>query len=252
VFGSVNGVPGWFLVDSGSSHTLLDRAFVERHSLGARPYETPLPTTRDGQLVGHLHHHALASVSIDSCRLGQVDAPLVDLRDIPGSPAGLIGQDLLREWVLVFEPDLARVHWCADEHSAKALLEERELRIRGRAPFRWRRGVPVLAWRPGEGDPVDAILDTGSTRCALPLRTLDGLAAEPAGRCRALTITGAITAGAWRVHARGPVGELRELDVIESGSGQGRYGFRAMARGCFALDGPGRSFWSIEGPSTTR
>ena len=192
---SVNGQPGRWLVDTGSTRHLVSSAFAERHGL------TSLSAVRADTAVGVVQG---SEVSLPVLQLGgfelarQTALRVNDLRTLVG-PAGegldgVLGVPLLRG--VLFDLDLRRWTLTISDSLAVDCPANTEALALGT-----HRGLPVINVRVNGGPAESLLLDTGNPAAVVRISAHEPDATEPglalAGGAR-LALARAVAAGSWQ------------------------------------------------------
>lgn len=168
------------LVDTGAELTVFDAGFADRSGLRVLPYAgTQRVANAALAQVAIQRVAAVERVSLGAASAKGLRAPLLDLAHFEGAFDGILGQDVLADWAVLFDARAGEV--VLSPADPMELLKER-----------FEKGTAFLA-QPlaGEGrtpkisfDVRDAklsmVVDTGSATSALPRRVADAIGAAPA------------------------------------------------------------------------
>jgi len=201
-----NGVRGRFIFDTGSDETLVMKRFVEEHDLELEPVRGAFVIRLWGGAQERVRNFVhLRGLSFHGVRIEDHLAPVIDQ---PLFVAGVLGMDVMGDWVMLFDARQRQVR----------LLERGSVRRRLAALY------PGLAWehlplvlngsRPyvevdlpdGRREPF--LIDTGSSRTTLPPRLISEL-----GLRRASGWTAAAFEAALRAHLA-----MREITLDGGGA----------------------------------
>ncbi|WP_397403898.1 aspartyl protease family protein [Phenylobacterium sp.] len=156
---AVNGVPIRAIVDSGAQMTAVDGGLAHRLGL-RRPLTAPMLAFGVSGKPDLTHsvtlHLAMPGLSVSGLHAAALD--LAGVSALSGRDFQmLIGRDLLRHLVVEADFPGARVRFL----SASAYSPPRDAID---LPLRRRGGAPVVAVKIEDADPVDVLVDTGSSR----------------------------------------------------------------------------------------
>jgi len=244
-----------FLVDTAMEVTLLDAGFAKRAGLPQRRLDIDFRVTTGGGQQQRLQHVA----SIERLTLGggpgepsatasALHPPLADLAAL-GDLAqrdegfdGILGQDVLGDWALLFDAPAGQL----------VILPADDLLHRLAAHLPTGMACEAIALQGGDRIPrfplvfsspareIEMHVDTGSSRTCLPLEVLEGLGAGAGTPTEAVTLAGSEPRRAWKVEGF-PLGTQRvALQVEGTAASWGLLGYDALSQRRFVLDGPGR------------
>ncbi len=247
------GEPRRFLLDSGSSITLISGVCADALGLERRPYGSTFELTGSGGASVRLGEY----VRLEWLDIGAlvVHSPAVAVMDDPvlaqAGVDGILGQDLLARLVLVVDMQRDRVHIlpsCGTE-AIRALLAQT-----GAGEDAWTttplelRPCPFATWAAvGGRQPVEFEIDTGSGDTSLPESAIAALGLECVGLRMSGGVGGNFTENLYRLEDSGLFGLEGGLDVTASPRESGLIGMNVLGARPFVLDGPGRALWLQRG-----
>ena len=199
----VNGRPGRWLIDTGSTRHLISSAFAQRHGLVSRSVtqaDTAIGAVKGSEVLlpvltlGDFEHAGQTALRVD------------DLRNLVG-PAGegldgILGVPLLRG--VLFDLDLQRWTLAISKAAPGDCPADTET-----LPLGTYRGLPVIELRVNNGAAEALLLDTGNPAAVVRITADEPDATEPGlalGGGARLALARQVTAGAWQ---RGDVPVMR-------------------------------------------
>jgi predicted aspartyl protease len=165
------------MVDTGSEYTVLSERFARAHALPLEPFEARAgPSSAPGLPIENVA--LVREMRLGTALVRDVRVAVIDLAGLPwlADADGILGQDLLRTWFVVFDGPgrrLVLLPRCTLEEGFAQLFDGGV----GAARFDpdWRLGIPLLPCTlAGAGD-VELLLDTGANFLCLPPATIEAL-----------------------------------------------------------------------------
>lgn len=235
--------PARFVVDSGMEISLLDSGFARRHGLTERPVAFPLFYESAAGVSVRVERAAdVAHLRAGEAEASRLHMPLCDLEGFPENIDGMLGQDVIGDWGLLFLPEGRELvllpgddvlKWLSRFLSVGTPLESIPLAGEDRIPHL------ELEIQPGPIH-VEMTIDTGSTATTLPEAPLTVLGVKGGTPVESTSLSGKSKRNARRVQGF-PLGKQRIDLVLEcSETDHGLLGWNALSQRIFVLDGPGR------------
>jgi len=243
------GPPLRFLVDSGSTITLLDARRADELGLERWDFAGSFETSgATGKSITLSHY-----VAVERLELGElvVHSPRLTLMDDPvlqqSGVDGIIGQDLLARLALVIDAERDTLHLLPQGGAAavQAYLEKADVGAGawGHVPLEF-RPCPFLSLdMPGVSQVVELELDTGAEFSSLPRAALAALGLEPIGQRVSTGVGGSHTSDTYRIQDLNLFGLSIEVVVCESATEFGLLGMDVLGEFVVVLDGPEQTLW---------
>lgn len=232
-----------FLVDSAMELTLLDRGFARRCGLPIRSYSFELSIQTPSMALARVEQAAgVERLELGAARAYDLALPLVDLQTVLNDSDGILGQDVLGDWALLFQPARRELVLLPSDSLEKRLAAF----LPAGTPM---ESIPVhgedrimnISFDITGGPAVDLHVDTGSTSSTLPMDALARLGLSEGGTpSESTSLSGKETRPAWKVSGF-PLG-TQQIDLVLQGTqaAHGLLGWNALSQRTFVLDGPGR------------
>jgi len=243
-----------FLIDSASELTVLDQAFADRCGLARRRFEFDLQINTAGGVLKRLDSAAhVERISLGGASAMGLDAPLIDLSSLPFRLDGILGQDVLGDWALLFMAARRQLVILPSDGLLERLAEilpagtpMESIAVHGSSR------IANIAYHFDEPDfDVDLHVDTGATHTMLPTLALEALGARDGTPTESSTLAGKEARRAWNVSGF-PLGtQLIDLAIRGTDKDTGLLGYDALRQRIFVVDGPGRRLL-VEVPVTAR
>jgi Aspartyl protease len=232
-----------FLVDSAMELTLLDRDFAKRCRLPVRSYAFELSIQTPSMALARVERAAsVERLEFGAARAYDLALPLVDLQSVLEDTDGILGQDVLGDWALLFRPERRELVLLPSDSLEKRLAAFLPAGTRMESiPVHGEDRIMNISFDITGGPAVDLHVDTGSTSCTLPMDALARLGlSDPGTPSTSTSLSGKQTRPAWKVSGF-PLGTQR-LDLVLEGTqaAHGLLGWNALSQRTFVLDGPGR------------
>jgi len=243
---------GLFIVDTAAEVTFLDESFAERCGLPGLTFDKEVNATRGRERVLELERCTrVERLEIGTAAAFDLHPPLVDLTHIREDLAGIIGQDILSNWIVLFDPPGGRMLLLPPGDIVKHL----ELLVEPGAalqtmPVSWTDRIPHIEFVNDEGGFVlDMVVDTGATITHLPRSAIDDQKLEQAGSTTINQIDGSEEYTTWRL-GKLELGrwQVRNIVVGDSGLPSGLLGYDVLSPFVFIIDGPGEAFHLMRNP----
>jgi len=247
---SLDGRPaGLFLLDTGSTITLIGGAKAAELGLERRPYADSFETVGAGGKSAKLAHYVraarleLGALTVSGTRLTVLDDPVLAQADVDG----ILGQDLLARLVLVLDPARHELH-LLPQGGTEVLRSY--LHSTGVGDGAWAmtplefRPCPFLAFDvAGLEQPVELEIDTGAGSTSLPRAAIEALGLAPIGTRTLGAIGGNHDEDLYRVESLGLFGLRVSANVTAARGAYGLLGMDVLGALVIVLDGPGRTLW---------
>lgn len=247
-------IPGYgsgeFILDSGAQRTIFDRRHVQRWGLPLIRYDEPLRVTRGGAAAGSIEAHTIVGrLELGGAAALDLEPPVTDLSHLRRSLAGIIGQDVLRNWALVFDGRRREVTILPPDQVDATLARWAEQGTELTAcPLTWWNGVPTLEVDLPDELHASMIVDTGASMTSLPRAAIDELELVPAGTRTRAHIGGTERPGIFRCPELGLANWRVRAWVVEHAGERGLLGYDVLGRCLMVLDGPRGVLWVAPRP----
>lgn len=240
---------GRFLVDSGSSISLLGAAKAAELGLERRPYASRFEAMGSGGKSATLEHYVrvgrleLGKLLVHDTRLTVVDDPALAQAGVDG----ILGQDLLVRLVLVLDLQRHELHLLP--RGGTEVLRE-YLRSAEVGDGAW--AMAPIAFRPcpflplevaGLESSVELELDTGAGSTSLPRAAIAALGLEPIGTHTLGSVGGNYDAELYALEDFGLFGLRIQTNVTAAVGEYGLLGMDILGELVVVLDGPARTLW---------
>ncbi len=233
-----------FLIDTGSEISLFDVRAIRSFGLPVEPLETAVTLTRGGAAKRRIHSGAaIPRLWIGDASLDDFHAPVTDLHSLREDLAGVIGQDVLAGWRLLFDPK-RRSLWILGggegTGGASPLASLAPDWSFVELPSRWLRGTARVEARIA-GAPLSMIVDTGARPITLPLPWVAAMRLDSAGTTTIHDIGGSQEEPRYRLpRLELSTAAFTDLAVLGETRPEGLLGWDVLGQAPLLVDGPGR------------
>lgn len=247
-------IPGYgegdFIVDTACTHTILDKEFAERCRLPVLEYSGVATVIRSEiQKFDMKHYTKVPRLVIGEATALDIEPPLLSLTHIRDNLSGIVGQDVINNWILLFDASRDQLHIIPDG-SIKEYLDARLARPTELCSYE-------LEWSYGRGyitldisgESMNMIIDTGASNTALPKMAVRNLNLKQEGVTTVRHIGGTLEENRWFLNKL-EIGnwECTNLKVDEYTERMGLLGYDVLKLFAFIFDGSRKTVGFIVQP----